>query len=189
MKYVTVKVTNVEEAGEVTLPGGQPQVGTEITAVLADSDVVSEATVKWQWFVGAAPGFTPSTADGENAIAKATSASYTPVADDAGMYLKARGDILRHDPCGVVRADLDNAGITTDDDPFTNVATSEPSLQVNPNPSNSAPEFDEGASTERFVLENTVEDMGIGDPVTATDEDEEILIYTLGGRRRGHVRH
>ena len=56
MKYVTVKVTNVEEAGKVTLPGGQPQVGTEITAVLTDSDVFSEATVKFgTWFAGCDP--------------------------------------------------------------------------------------------------------------------------------------
>ena len=50
------------------------------------------------------------------------------------------------------------------------MVTSEATLEVNPNPSNSAPEFDEGASTERFVMENTGEDMAIGDPVTAMDE-------------------
>ena len=81
MRYVTVKVTNVEEAGKVTLPTAQPRVGTAITAVLTDSDMFSEATVEWQW---------QSSDDGSTwgDIGKAT-ATYTPVVGDKDKYLRA----------------------------------------------------------------------------------------------------
>ena len=48
---------------------------------------------------------------------------------------------------------------------------------------NSTPKFGEGASTVRFVRENTAAEMDIGAPVMATDADAgTTLIYTLGGR-------
>ena len=47
---------------------------------------------------------------------------------------------------------------------------------------NDAPVFDEGASTTRFVLENTPAGQPVGDPVSATDEDSgNRLTYSLGG--------
>ena len=79
---VAVTVTNVEEAGTVTLDLQSPTVGAEITAALADPDgmVSGEA---WQW--------SKSTAiDGTfEDITDADSASYTPVEADDGYYLKA----------------------------------------------------------------------------------------------------
>ena len=47
---VTISVTNVEEAGEVTLSSVQPQVGTALTATLTDPDVVS-GTPTWRWTI------------------------------------------------------------------------------------------------------------------------------------------
>ena len=47
---------------------------------------------------------------------------------------------------------------------------------------NNTPEFDEGASTERFVRENRDEGTAIGGPVLAMDDDGDTLAYTLGGR-------
>ena len=45
---VTVKVTNIEETGEIEVTPAQPRIGTELTAELTDSDgVVSGPT--WQW--------------------------------------------------------------------------------------------------------------------------------------------
>ena len=69
-------------------------------------------------------------------------------------------------------------------DLFKNIATSDSSLAVAASIANSTPEFDEGASTERFVRENRIPEEGtaIGGPVLATDDDEDTLAYTLGGR-------
>ena len=46
---------------------------------------------------------------------------------------------------------------------------------------NRAPSFAEGTSTTRAVAENTAADTNIGDPVSATDPDNDTLTYTLGG--------
>ena len=42
---VTVKVTNIEEDGTVTLSTLQPRVGFAVTATLADPDNVTEGSV------------------------------------------------------------------------------------------------------------------------------------------------
>ena len=48
MRDVTVKVTNKEELGKLTVMPAQPRVGTLLTAELTDSDgVVSGPT--WEW--------------------------------------------------------------------------------------------------------------------------------------------
>ncbi len=46
---------------------------------------------------------------------------------------------------------------------------------------NAAPVFNEGTSTTRTVAENTKSGQNIGSAVTATDDDGDTLIYTLGG--------
>ena len=46
---------------------------------------------------------------------------------------------------------------------------------------NSAPEFTEGDTATRAVAENTPSGEKIGDPVSATDADEDTLRYSLGG--------
>ena len=80
-RQVTVTVTNVEEGGTVTLSSARPAVGVELTATLTDLDgMVSGET--WQW--------ASENPDGTYTdIAGATSASYTPVAGDAGKRLRA----------------------------------------------------------------------------------------------------
>ena len=50
-----------------------------------------------------------------------------------------------------------------------------------PPPSNSAPIFTEGDSTHRSVAENTGSSITIGSPVSATDADNDTLIYHVGG--------
>ena len=83
MMEVTIMVTNEEEDGTVTLDPTRPSVGTEITATLADLDIVKEDTVSWQWASADAMGGTFENITGAN------SASYTPDAGDTGMYLRA----------------------------------------------------------------------------------------------------
>ena len=46
---------------------------------------------------------------------------------------------------------------------------------------NNAPVFIEGNGTERTIPENTPAGRNIGSPVSATDEDEDVLTYTLSG--------
>lgn len=47
--------------------------------------------------------------------------------------------------------------------------------------SNNAPVFTEGSSTSRSIPENTLAGVAIGGPVSATDFDNDPLIYRLGG--------
>ncbi len=77
---VTVTVTNVDEPGTVTLSSMAPRVGTAITASVTDLDGgVTDTT--WQW---------ASSSDGATGWADiSTSDSYTPVAGDENMYLRA----------------------------------------------------------------------------------------------------
>ena len=186
-EMVTVKVTNIEEAGEVTLPGAQPQVDVAMTATLADSDIFSPDTVTWQWYRSGTAEIddntatcTATTTAGTTClIDKAMSATYTPVDGDVGENLRAKATYFDMTYAG--DDDLTTAGIVTDDDRFKNMATSDPSIEVSANAMNRPPKFSEGSSTERFVRENTDEAMGIGDPVTATDPDGETPTYSLGG--------
>ena len=53
---------------------------------------------------------------------------------------------------------------------------------------NSAPEFTEGATATRSVAENTPSGEKIGDPVSATDADEDKLRYSLGGTNANRFR-
>ena len=81
-RNVTVKVTNLDEAGTVTLSRVQPQVGTSITASLTDLDGTT-SRVTWRWATS-----TSDTAPGDF-IGGQTRSSYTPVAGDVGDYLWA----------------------------------------------------------------------------------------------------
>ena len=80
---VTVTVTNVDEAGTVTLTPMAPSVDTEITATLIDEDIVTGNTVTWQWSRSLTMGGTYMDID------MATSMTYTPVPADVGYYLRA----------------------------------------------------------------------------------------------------
>ena len=79
---VTVTVSNVNEAGTVTLSTMSPAVGSEVTASLTDLDGSITGTT-WQWAKSMTMGGTFTD------IGTATSAGHTPVEDDAGMYLRA----------------------------------------------------------------------------------------------------
>ena len=81
MVTLTINVANENEPGAVTI-SANPTVGAVLTASLADPDgAVSSQT--WQW--SRAGSLSGSFAD----ISGATSATYTAVDADAGMYLRA----------------------------------------------------------------------------------------------------
>ena len=90
MVAVTITVDNAMEYGTVTLEPTRPSVGTPITATLEDMDIVE--SVSWQW-AEHAPTDDDSLPAADSAdwmgIAGETDASYTPVAADAGMWLRA----------------------------------------------------------------------------------------------------
>ena len=201
-RMVTVKVTDADEEGEVKLSTQNAVVGIELMATLTDSDGGAPDSARfidqvWTWHRLAAAAELPNLAetDDNNVIEGATSNTYTPVADDWGMYLKARVTYTDR------TRDEDNDG--TDNNAatfvgFMNTVTSVATTAVLDNPANQAPVFAQGATTVRLVEENTealtgagVDDDEIADnpddnvgglPVGATDGDEgDTLIHTLGG--------
>ena len=201
-RMVTVKVTDADEGGKVTLSSQDALIGVELTATLTDSDggVPTPARftdVKWQWHRLNTAAEEPDTSDEDtNNVNKGeTSDSYTPVAGDRGKFLKVTAtytDRTRdEDNDGTNNADTDNFI------PFRNMATSDATTAVRNNPANQAPKFKEGASTFRVVAENTMavdadpnEDLetstdnpadNVGGPIEATDADGDTPTYTLSG--------
>ena len=68
-----------------------------------------------------------------------------------------------------------NTGGTTTKRPSSNFIPS------NTPPANKVPEFSAGARTSREIPEKTPEGTNIGDPIAATDADQDNLTYSLGG--------
>ena len=80
---VTIHVTDMDEAGTVSLPPDPPQALTPLTARLDDPDRDAGHTVSWQWASSA------NRTDPWTAIGGATAPSYTPQASDVTKYLRA----------------------------------------------------------------------------------------------------
>lgn len=149
---VTVNVTNVDEAGTVTLSPVQPQVGIVVTASLEDPDGdISAQTWAWQRSKDQADWTT---------IAGAVSNAYTPVEADADHYLQASTAYM--DGHGANKSARKTSAHPVQD-------------------GNLAPSFDEGASASRSIRENTAAGTKVGAPVSATDSDQDTLTYALGG--------
>ena len=155
-KMITVKVTNVDEAGTVSLSALRPQVGTLFTATLNDLDGTDTGTT-WQWAKASSKNGT------YGAIRGAMAANYTPIDGDVGSYLRATASY----------ADPEGSGKRA-------MMKSEYTVQADRD-SNTAPMFATDQEPEMDVLENTPAGMAIGNPVVATDTDGDILTYTLGG--------
>ena len=149
---VTVTITNIDEAGTVTLSTDQPAARAEITAALTDPDEGVSGAV-WQW---------ERSSDGNTGWAGigTGSPSYTPVDGDVGYHLRATASYT----------DGHGPGKTAQ-------AASTQAVQAG---SNRPPEFD-SATAAREVPENTEAGENIGAPVTATDPDNDTLTYTLSG--------
>ena len=149
---VTVTVTNIDEAGTVTLSTNQPPARAEITAALTDPDEGVTGAV-WQW---------ERSSDGNTDWAGigTGSPSYTPVDGDVGYHLRATASYT----------DGHGPGKTAQ-------AASTQAVQAG---ANRPPEFDSATAT-REVPANTEAGGNIGAPVTANDPDNDTLTYTLGG--------
>ena len=157
---VEVKVKDVEEDGVVDLLWDQPQVGTPIIASLSDPDgEVSDVT--WQW-----AGSTDKSSWAD--ISGATTATYTPVADDNGDYLRATASYT--DRRGPEKS-----------------ANGVSERQSRPIPEdNTAPTITGDTSVEIEVNENTPAGAHLGDAFQATDTDtDDDIRYFLGGTDGG----
>ena len=168
---VVVTVTNVDEDGSVGFKGQgryQPQVGRGLEATLSDQDGgVTDAV--WQW----ARSMDMQT---WTDIEGATSQKRTPVAADDGHYLRA----------SVTYADMFGSGkmvsaVTANRVEPRTVANAAPSFadqdDVDDVTGNDATQ---GIQVNRDVDENTAVGVNIGSPVSASDADNDVLIYSAG---------
>ena len=166
--HVTVEVTNEPEDGMVTIDLRQPEVGTPIMASVTDPDGTNGVT--WQWSVSTVTNPVP-TADNHWANATgsgSTGATYTPTGDEGkslravATYTDSLGD---RTAIGVSEFPV-RAEVTTDND-------------NDPNPENGSPGFEQGADYTRTVSESLGKYMNVGDPVEATDPNDDTLTYEL----------
>ena len=184
---VTIEVVDTEDAGEVSLSQRQPQVGIEVAAIPSDPDG-GVRIVRWEWERSdtvdsvtppAACLDDPDTPDievvvgGWTPIAGATSSAYTPKLADLDTCLRATVFYT------------DNIGDAEDEATGVLEAPTQDSRRAN-----AAPRFvdqdlsspgDQSDRTSRKIAENTDPEESIGTPVSAFDEDDALLIYTLDG--------
>ena len=186
---VTIEVVDTEDVGEVSLSQRQPREGIEIQATISDPDG-GVSTKRWEWERSseitvddtgtpsaecrddpATPGI--DVVVGWTLIDGASLGVYTPKPADVGRCLRATA--------------IYTDNVDDDDDKATGVL--ETSVQDS-NPANSAPKFvdqdlnttgDQSDRTSRKVAENTEAGQAIGSPISAFDDDDELLIYTLSG--------
>ena len=173
---VTVIVMNIDEAGEVTLSSVQPQADVALTATLSDPDG-GETGMEWQWASSQTSGGVFIDIDG------ATSASYTPAEDDPATKDVDEGDEGKFLRVTVTYNDaqaLDDPNTADTDEGVdrTLMATSANAVREAPE-TNERPAF--AATVEREVKENTAEGGNVGEPVRATDADNDVLTYSLSG--------
>ena len=167
---VSIDVSNVDEAGTVSVSLEQPEVGTAVAASLSDPDGLV-SNISWQW---------ARSSDGSDwsDISGANSDSYTPVADDVGIYLQATASYTDgHGPGKSAHAVMEQSGPGT---PRTGGDTDDHGDGHGPGQTaQRGPSF-EGDVTFT-VDENTPLGSLVGDAVTAEDPDGDVLTYSLSG--------
>ncbi len=153
---VSIDVSNVDEAGTVSVSLEQPEVGTPVVVSLSDLDG-SLSDISWQWARS-------SDRTDWSDITGANSDSYTPVADDVGIYLQA------------------TASYTDGHGPGKSAHVVMERQTAQPAAPNRAPYFIIGSDSVTFTVdENTPPGSLVGDAVTATDPDGDVLTYSLSG--------
>ena len=180
---VTIEVVDGEDAGTVTLSQREPQVGREIYATVSDPDGGVRIS-RWTWeqseeitlddegtpLAECRDDTDTPDIDGWTSIGGASSSVYTPALDDVGRCLRATAtytDNIAGTPEQLTAEQL--------------TATTEAAVQVS-NPANTAPQFvGQSGRASRMVVENTAAGQDIGTPLSAHDDDGDLLIYTLGG--------
>ncbi len=162
---VTVTVTNVDEAGTVTLSAVAPYPGVALTTTHTDPDG-QIAGAEWQW------SRSRSKSGSYAAIADAEAAAYTPESGDVGFYLRAT--VTYNDGEGEDKSTMATSAHTVQAINLPNRAPAFPDQD----PETSG---DQSDAATRMVEENTAAGEDVGLPVAADDADNDILTYTLGG--------
>ena len=160
-RSVTVTVTDLDEAGVASTDRPQPQVSRPLSAGLRDEDGPVDDQ-RWQW-ARSADGRTWTDIEG------ATEPERRPAPEDVGRYLRAT--VTYSDKFGVGKT---ASAVTLNRVELTTLFNAAPSFAGQ----------DDGESTSyidvaRSVPENTAVAMPIGEPVSATDADRDILFYEL----------
>ena len=175
---LTVIVGNADDTGAVTLQWLQPEVDTPIMATLTDPDGGITDT-DWTWYrSNTGVGLVPDVTDPTNWIEvtpvtpnEATS-SYTPQGDtvaDANDVAIDEDDYLR-----VMVSYTDSHGSNKT---MNGISTKPVRAEVSPG-ANASPDFQD-ETDDRSVPESTAVGANVGDPVTATDTDNDTLTYDL----------
>ena len=165
---LTVIVGNADDTGDLTLQWLQPEVGTPITATLTDPDTETDPVgsidnPEWTWYTSkAADPVVGNLFHWTEITTGATDNSYTPVAADEGDYLWVHVEYT--DPHG---------GSKEADAKSENPVRAEVSANAN-----ASPDFPDDTDT-RTVPESTAVGDPVGDPVAATDTDNDTLTYEL----------
>ena len=192
---VTIEVVDTEDPGEVFLTQRQPQAGKEVSAIPSDPDG-GMSIRRWEWERSDLitvegdgtpsaecrddndPNTTVTVVGGWTTIDGASSPAYTPTSADVDRCLRA-----------TVSYTDNQEGDASDEAE----GVSEAPVQDR-RPANAAPRFvdqdlnspgDQSDRTSRKIAENTDPEEPIGTPVSAFDEDDALLIYTLGGADAG----
>ena len=155
---VAVTVTDVDEPGSVSFDQPQPQATRGLKASFSDDD--GEESPSWQWSRGAS-------AEGPwTDIQGAITATRMPTADDVGSYLRAT--VTYEDKSGEKAI----SGVTAEPVEARTLA-------------NARPKFSD--DIEAITVNENVSG-AIGDPILATDDDNDVLLYAIdndGADRRG----
>ena len=185
---VTIVVDNEDEDGAVELNYLQPEVGTEITAMLEDEDMATPNSITWEWSVSTVTNPDKDTEQHWGVVAGETRATYTPRGDrdnditlpagqtdpnreiDEDEYLRAKATYT--DPTGVGKVAIGvsvytvRAEVDSDNDNVENAA-------------NGSPGFPDGLDYTRSVPEDTAVGMSVGAMVVAQDPNGDTLSYEL----------
>ena len=194
-RSVTVKITDSDELGKITLSPENPVARSAVTATPTDSDgdVINAV---WTWYSLTSAETADGTIAGAlagttNVIVGETSDTYTPTSDDIGQHLVAVAVYMdrTEDEDNTVTPE-DPTSIGLDGVRFDNRAESNPSAPVTDVPGNKAPEFREGRAATRYVEEDDAPgDLVARDPETigaplAIDDDDlpnDSHTFTLSG--------
>ena len=187
---VTVVVNNVDEDGTVELNYLQPEVGTEITAMLMDEDIEDPdtVTVTWEWSVSKVTGPDKDTEDHWTIITGDTDAMFTPRGDRDNDITLTGGETDPNrviDEGEIIRAKATYTDTTGTDKVAIGVSMYPVRAEVDSdndgveNASNGSPGFPDGLDYTRSIPESTAMEMNVGAAVEAEDPNDDMLSYML----------
>ena len=158
---LTVIVGNADDTGELTLQWLQPEVTVAIGTTLTDPDG-DTSNPMWTWYISKADRPVVGVGSHWNRVADQDTASYTPVAANEGSYLWV--NVKYTDPQGAAKE--------------ANAKSMNPVRAAVSLGANASPDFQDDMDT-RSVPESTAVGDPVGDPVAATDTDNDTLTYEL----------